>query len=386
MDGAALIWDPDLTSYYMGPAHPLDPVRLTLTAQLIEAFGFLAPADVIHPRSATEDELRLVHSLRYIEAVRHAGDWSTDFSPTMGLGTADNPIFPGMHEAAALTCGATIEGIEEVLAGRRPRTFSIAGGMHHAHRDRAAGFCVYNDAAVGIAAARRERPDLRVVYIDIDGHHGDGVEEAFASCAEVLTISTHESGDYAFPGTGFSTDIGTGAGLGFAANVPLPAYATDECFSMALDGVVAPLTRAFRPDLIVAQVGIDTHHSDPLLDLGLTIPGYRRLVRGIVGLADEACAGRLAAVGGGGYRTVDVVPPAWSWVMAELAGVELPDQVPEAWREQVRALLGRDAPESMGECDRFDSPAERVQAVLELTARRVQETRDAVFPYHGLTP
>jgi acetoin utilization protein AcuC len=386
MDGAALIWDPELTSYYMGPSHPLDPVRLSLTARLIETFGFLAPEDVIHPRSATEEELRLVHSLGYIEAVRHAGDWTTDFSPAMGLGTADNPIFPGMHEAASLTCGATIGGIEEVLAGRRTRTFSIAGGMHHAHRDRAAGFCVYNDAAVGIAAARRARPDLRVVYIDIDGHHGDGVEEAFASSADVLTISTHESGDYAFPGTGFSADIGSGEGLGFAANVPLPAYATDECFAMAFDGVVVPLVRAFRPELIVAQLGIDSHHTDPLLDLGRTMPGYRRLVRGIVGLADEVCEGRLAAVGGGGYRIVDVVPPAWTWVMAELAGAELADGIPPSWREEVRTLLGREAPESMGECDRFDSPAERAQAVVALTAERVKETRDAVFPHHGLTP
>lgn len=386
MDRAALIWDPYLASYYMGATHPLDPLRLTLTVDLIEAFGFLAPEEVIPPDGATDDELRLVHSGGYIEAVRHASDWASDFRPDMGLGTADNPIFPDMHEVAALACGGSIRGIDEVASGRRARTFSIAGGMHHAHRSRAAGFCVYNDAAVGIAVARQRRPGLKVLYVDIDGHHGDGVQEAFAGSAEVLTISIHESGLYAFPGTGFSGEIGFGPGAGFSANVPLPIQATDECFTLAFDGVVAPLARAFRPDVVVAQLGVDAHHSDPLLELGLTLPGYRSLVRGIVGLADEVCEGRLAALGGGGYRIVDVVPLAWAWVMAELAGVGLSENVPEAWRERVQARTGKEAPHSMGGDDRFDSPSERAANVLALTDEQVRETRGAVFPYHGLTP
>ncbi len=222
----------------------------------------------------------------------------------MGLGTEDNPVYPGMHDIAALTCGSTMRAIEEVLSGRQLRTFSIAGGMHHAHRSRAAGFSVYNDAAVGIAVARQKHPGLKVLYIDIDAHHGDGVQEAFAGSADVLTISIHESGLYTFPGTGFPGECGYGPGEGFAANVPLPAYATDECFSLAFDEVVVPLARAFRPDLIVAQLGVDAHHDDPQTELGLTIPGYRSLVRGIIGLADELCDGRLAALGGGGYHIV----------------------------------------------------------------------------------
>lgn len=386
MDRAALIWDPRLAAYDMGEGHPLDPARLRYTVELMEAFGLPDPADVIAPTEATEDELRLVHSGGYVEAVRHAGDWASDFRPAMGLGTADNPVFPGMHEAAALTCGATSLGIEEVLSGRRRRTFSVAGGMHHAHRSRAAGFCVYNDAAVGIAVARAARPDLKVLYIDIDAHHGDGVQEAFASSADVMTISIHESGLCLFPGTGFPTEIGYGPGEGFAANVPLPPEATDECFALAFEEVAAPLARAFRPDLIVAQLGVDAHHTDPLTELGLTIPGYRALVRGIIGLADELCEGRLTALGGGGYRVVDVVPPAWAWVMAELAGVSLPDEVPETWRASVRARLGCEPPTSMGDHDHFGAPPERVAHVLAATADAVRETRSAVFPHHGLTP
>jgi len=258
--------------------------------------------------------------------------------------------------------------------------------MHHAHRARAAGFSVYNDAAVAIAVARQENPGLRVLYLDIDAHHGDGVQEAFAGSAQVLTISIHESGLYTFPGTGFPGEIGYGPGAGFSANVPLPAYATDECFALAFDDVVAPLARAFRPDIVVAQLGADAQHSDPQTELGLTLPGYRSLVRGIVGLADELCEGRLAALGGGGYHIVDVVPLAWTWVMAELARTALPDEVPETWREHVRARLGCEPPRSMGDSDVFPSPPERAARVLELTTERVRETRAAVFPHHGLEP
>lgn len=386
MDRAALVWHPDLAAYDLGDAHPLNPLRLTLSVELMEAFGLLSPDNTLTPRQATENELLLVHSIGYVEAVRQASDWNFGFRMAMGLGTEDNPVFPGMHEIAALTCGATIRGIDEVLPGRPGRTFSIAGGMHHAHRSRAAGFSVYNDAAVGIAVARNAHPGLRVLYIDIDAHHGDGVQEAFAGTPEVLTISLHESGLYSFPGTGFPGEIGYGPGEGFSANVPLPTYATDACFALAFDDVVVPLARAFKPDVIVAQLGVDAHHSDPQTDLGLTVPGYRSLVRGIIALADELCDGRLAALGGGGYHIVDVVPLAWAWVMAELGGVELPDEVPETWRARVRARLGCEPPQSMGESDRFDSPRERDERVLALTAEQVREVRNAVFAHHGLVP
>jgi acetoin utilization protein AcuC len=194
----------------------------------------------------------------------------------------------------------------------------------------------------------------------------------------------HESGRYAFPGTGFPEEIGRAAGEGFSANVPLPPYATDACFALAFESVVVPLSRAFRPDLVVAQLGVDAHYSDPLTDLGLTLPGYRWLVRGIVSLADELCDGRLAAVGGGGYRIVEVVPPAWAWVMAELSGVRLRDEVPEAWRTRVRSRTNADPPRSMGEHDALDSPALREDSLLAMTEETIRDVRAAVFPHHGL--
>ena len=383
---AALIWDPALAAYDLGDAHPLNPLRLTLSVELMKAFGLLGPDDVIAPPPATENQLLLAHSIGYIEVVREASDWHFGTQMAMGLGTEDNPVYPGMHDIAALTCGSTITGIETVLCGERRRTFSLAGGMHHAHRSRASGFSVYNDASVGIAVARKAHPGLKVLYIDIDAHHGDGVQDAFAGTSDVLTVSIHESGLYAFPGTGFPGESGYGPGEGFSANVPLPAYATDECFVAAFDEVVVPLAEAFAPDIVVAQLGVDAHHADPQTDLGLTIPGYRSLVRRIVDLADQVCEGRLAALGGGGYHIVEVVPLAWTWVMAYLGGVELGDEVPEVWRDHVRSSLGCEPPVSMGENDRFDSPAERAQNVLELTRRRIMEVRKEVFPHHGLVP
>ncbi len=386
MTRAALVWDPALADYDLGPNHPMNPVRLKLTVELMSAYNLPAVCATIHPRMARDDEILLVHASGYVEAVRESSDWGAGLHAGMGLGTEDNPIYPGMHDIAALTCGASIAGLHDVLSGEHQRTFSIAGGMHHAHKSRAAGFSVYNDAAVAIAVARKTRPELKVLYIDIDAHHGDGVQEAFYGSADVMTVSLHETGLHAFPGTGFPAEMGYGDGLGYSVNVPMPAFATDECYRRAFDEVVVPLARAFAPDVIVAQLGADAHHADPQTDLGLTLPGYRDLVRRVVALADELCDGRLAALGGGGYHIVDVVPLAWTWVMAELLGEELDEAVPEAWRTHVCGLLEMDAPRDLGASDRYELPPEQEAAVLEETAASIAEARAVLFPVHGLEP
>lgn len=386
MERAALIWDPRLAEYDLGDGHPMNPIRLRLTVELMDALGLLAETPVLPARECSEAELLLAHTAGYIEAVRHAGDWMSDFRPQMGLGTDDNPVYPGMHEIASLTCGATCIAIEEVLAGRVRRAFSVAGGMHHAHRQRAAGFSVYNDAAVGIHCAREARPGLKVLYLDVDAHHGDGVQEMFASSPDVLTISIHQTGVHTFPGTGFPGEVGYEAGTGFSANVPMPRFATDDCFELAFEQVVEPLARAFAPDIIVAQFGCDAHHSDPQTDLGMTLGGFRSLVRRTIHLADEVCDGRLAALGGGGYHLVQVVPLAWTALFAELLEHPIPDGVPESWRVLARALAGHgyEPPRSMGSTDRFALPAEQHAEVLAETRTAIREAREAVFPAHGL--
>ncbi len=384
MHRTALVWDPYLASYDLGDAHPLDPIRLSLTVELIDALGLLAEGNVIKPREARESELLRVHASGYIEAVRHAGDWASDFSPRMGLGTDDNPVFPGLHEHAAMACGSTLVALERVLSGEFERVFSIAGGLHHAHRARAAGFSVYNDAAVAIANAIDADPDLKVLYVDLDAHHGDGVQEAFASSSSVLTASIHQSGLFVFPGTGFPGEIGYDAGVGYSANVPMPVHATDECFAHAFDEVVAPLARAFAPDVIVAQLGVDAHWADPQTDLGMTLPGYRAMVRRVIALANELCDGRMVALGGGGYHVLETVPRAWAWVFAELAGVEISDEVPEAWREHLRVVIGHEAPKDMGASDTFAIAEDVERLALAETADSIRQARSALFAHHGL--
>lgn len=381
---ASLVWGPQLAAQELEKGHPLDPKRLKLTVELITQLGFLTAEQVVEPCMANDDELRLVHANGYIEAVQEASDWGAGLHPGVGLGTEDNPIFPGMHDAAALVCGSSITALERVMSGASLRSFSIAGGMHHAHKGRAAGFSVYNDCAVAIEVARTRRPGLRVLYIDIDGHHGDGVQEAFYSTSEVMTISLHESGLYVFPGTGFPSEYGLGEGEGYSVNVPLPQNANDQCYARVFGDVVVPLSRAFAPDVIVAQLGVDAHYADPLTNLGLTLPGYRHLVRGIIALADDLCDGRLAALGGGGYQAVLTVPRAWAWVMAELEGAETPEALPEAWRQYVRDTTGVEPPANFGGDDAHEWPSDVAATAMEATERVIDEVRGHILPFHGL--
>lgn len=384
MPKAALIYDPALAEYDLGDGHPMDPLRLRLTVDLMEAYGLLDSIDVIPPKAATIGELSRVHAIGYIEAVQLSSDWGAGIHGNFGLGTDDNPIFPDMHNHAALVAGASALGLEEVVSGRREKTFAIAGGMHHAHRGRAGGFSVYNDASVAIAAAQAAHPGLKVLYLDVDAHHGDGVQSSFAGSADVLTLSIHGSGLYSFPGTGFAMESGYGAGEGHTVNVPLPLGATDECVAAVFEEIVRPVTAAFRPDVIVAQLGVDAHYADPQAQLRTTLPGYRHIVRETIALAEKHCHGRLAALGGGGYHVVEIVPRAWTWVMAELAGVELPEALPESWRQQARELTGEEPPATLGADDAIDIPAEEVERLLAETHEAIAEVKAHVFSHQGI--
>ncbi len=236
-----------------------------------------------------------------------------------------------MHAVSALIAGGTIRALDGVLGGEFRRAFNPAGGLHHAHRDRAAGFCVYNDCAIAIARATARQPGLRVAYVDIDAHHGDGVQEAFYARDDVLTISLHESGRYLYPGTGASGDIGEGIGRGYAVNVPLPPYAGSAEYQLAFDRVVEPALRAFGPDAIVAQLGADSYRADPLTHLDMTVAGHAGLVTRLAAISDELCEGRLVATGGGGYEAFSATPRMWACAMAVLLGVEPPAELPAEW-------------------------------------------------------
>lgn len=342
-----IVHDATLDAYDLAPWHPLRPERVTLTLDLIAAYGLIATDDdlvsdgfaLLPPRPVERATLLLAHDEAYIAAVEQASA-DPDAPVGHGIGTGDNPAFSGMHEAAARVAGATCTALDHVLSGHATRAFAPAGGLHHAHRDRAAGFCVYNDAAIAIARALLERPHLRIAYVDIDAHHADGVQEAFYDEPRVLTVSIHEDGRYIFPGTGSYRERGAGDGLGATINVPLPPYAGPGSYRLVMSEVVAPLVHSFAPDVIITQNGADAHWSDPLTSLGMTVPGYEMLFTRLSELADDVCGGRLVALGGGGYSWLTVAPRVWTLLAVSLLRLDLPDEIPAVWQDRVRTLGG----------------------------------------------
>jgi acetoin utilization protein AcuC len=373
----ALVWDDALAEYRFTPEHPLDPHRLQLTIGLIDALRLIdgTTQRVVPARSATIEELAAAHAREYISAVQHAADGTSSASSLQrfGLGTADVPIVAGMHEAAAHICGATLRAAELVMSGEYTRAFNIAGGLHHARHAEASGFCIYNDLAVAIRWLQREH-SARVMYIDIDAHHGDGVQWIFYEDPDVLTLSFHESGAFLYPGTGFIDEHGEGEGFGYSMNVPFDPHTDDVSFLHAVKSLVPDAARAFGPDVIVLQAGCDAHVLDPLTHLRCTTTLYEEAMRCISDVADDLCNGRIIATGGGGYAIHTVVPRAWTLVWAALCGIDAPDDIPSEWRARVGAETSQRIPDKLR--DRADDfPRTQHSIDAELTNAR---TLDAV--------
>ncbi len=381
----ALVWDEALAAYDFGDGHPLAPVRVELTVDLIREVGLLDRPGVVEVKPGAYDETDLLrlHRKDFVEAVRRVSadpgiraDW------THGLGPGDNPIFGGMHEASMGVCAASREAARLVWTGEAVHAFNPAGGLHHAMPDRAAGFCVYNDPAVAIDWLLENGAE-RVCYVDVDVHHGDGVEVMFADDPRVLTISLHESGRFLFPGTGASEDIGGPGALGSAANLPLHPGTTGAVWLDAFDQVVDPLVRAFAPDVLVTQLGCDTHATDPLAHLALTVDAFEQIVGRLHVLAHEAADGRWIATGGGGYQLVSVVPRAWTMAFAEMTGGSLPVDVPMPWQERAGARTGRRPPTAFtdGVVDVSDHLVGKARKAAD---EAVDGLRRLVLPRHGV--
>jgi acetoin utilization protein AcuC len=314
----AFVWDDALASYRFSEHHPLNPRRLELTVARMRELELLSGQGtrVVPPRTATEVELETVHAREYIEAVKRGVPNSR-----YGLGTEDVPAVKGMHEAASTIVGATLVAAELVMSGQVNRAMNISGGLHHAHRVQASGFCIYNDLAVAIKFMQREH-HARVMYIDYDAHHGDGVQWIFYDDPDVLTVSYHESGAFIYPGTGFVDELGEGDGYGYSVNVPLDPRTDDDSFIHVFKALVPKLADAFKPDVIVLQNGCDGHWLDPLTHLQCTTRTFDEVVRTVCEIADRHCQGRIVATGGGGYAIEAVVPRAWTIVWSLLRGLE----------------------------------------------------------------
>lgn len=397
---SAVVWEDAVADYDFGPDHPMSPVRLELTAALSRDLGLLERPGVrlLGAPVATDEQLGTVHDPEFVRIVQEASDLATrparERLAPYGFGGDDTPVFDGIHAASARLVGGTLGAVDALLDGTVTRAVNFTGGMHHARAAQAAGFCVYNDAAIGILRAL-DRGERRIVYVDLDVHHGDGVERALWDEPRAVTISLHETGERLFPGTGFVQDTGGPAAPGSAINVPLPERIDADGWLRAIDAVVEPLVRAIGPSLLVTQHGCDTHRDDPLADLCVTLEGQRAAMLRMRALADELCEGRWLALGGGGYSVADVVPRSWTHLVAIVTGQELDPglDLPEEYRtlmlrlarerglpnpERVRRLGDgvplRPRPWSAG----FD-PADPLD-------RAIQAARRSAFPGWGLDP
>jgi acetoin utilization protein AcuC len=382
-DSVCVVWDPSLAAYDFGPGHPLAPVRVELTMALAEALGVLSGTNITMCTAdpAPDELLELVHTRPYLDAVKVAlpdGQY--------GLGTTDVPVFSRMHEASAHVVGATLEAARAVRSGKAQHAVSIAGGLHHAMPAAASGFCVYNDVAVAIAWLL-EQGVSRIAYVDVDVHHGDGVQAAFYDDPRVLTVSIHETGRILFPGSGFPDEVGEGAAAGSAVNIALPSGTGDVAWLRAFHAIVPPVLRAFEPEIIVSQHGCDSHLQDPLADLALTIDGQHASYSAIHAMAHELCEGRWVATGGGGYALAEVVPRAWTRLLAEVAGAPLDPEsaTPESWRALVRERLRCEAPTRMTDGgETAFVPWENGHDPADPVDRAILATVKATFPLHGI--
>jgi acetoin utilization protein AcuC len=373
----ALVHSDDYVRFDYGAEHPLRMERLALTWRLMEAYGLtrLPGVRVEAPAPASEEALRAFHVDEYLAVLKAANSGVAPLAVVCryGLGPGDNPLFPGLWDAARLVAGGSLLAARLVADGHADRAFHFAGGLHHAMPDRASGFCYVNDAVLAILHLRAR--GLRVAYVDIDAHHGDGVQAAFYADPGVLTISIHERGDRLFPGTGFVEEVGEGDGHGFSVNLPLDVLTDASVYLPAFEAVVPPLLRAFAPDVVVAQLGIDSHRTDPLTHLALDVQGFTRAVQRIVELAP-----RLVALGGGGYDLGNVAR-AWTAAWAVMNAVDLPAEIPPAFHEHARwyRVQARTL---------WDPPAEmdddRRQRMRDYAERQIEAIQRVVFPIHGL--
>lgn len=321
MSDAKFIYSKDLLQYKFSDEHPFNHVRVQLTYDLLKKANLLHEEDILSPRMATEDEIALVHDPEFIQAVKasRTGLYSSERLEGFGLGTEDTPIFPNMHEATALIVGATLTACDVVMGNTVSHAANLAGGLHHGLRGKASGFCIYNDCSIAIEYMKRKY-GARVLYIDTDAHHGDGIQWSFYDDPDVCTLSIHETGRYLFPGTGHVNERGHGNGYGFNFNIPLDAFTEDESWQDIYIAAMEQVFNYFKPDVVITQNGADSHFYDPLTHLSLTMDSYRLIPKVAHELVHHYCDGRWIALGGGGYDIWRTVPRAWAMVWAEMSG------------------------------------------------------------------
>ncbi len=368
-----------LLKYEFNKDHPLKPDRLRFTYWLSKQLGLLDDVEILEPILPTQKELEMFHTVEFIDAV-HSVDSSQDPMYRFGLGTMDNPLFPDIYDAAARYVGATLTAAKQFVNGAT-RAFCISGGLHHAQRSEASGFCIFNDIVIAIKWIQKQRP-CKVFYFDFDAHHADGVQNAFYKSNRVLTISIHQDGRTLFPGTGRVYELGAGDGLGYSVNVPLSPGAGSPELIRVFEEVAVPLFDSFKPDLLVTQLGVDGHFLDPLANLAYTSHGFETVLQGLKSMAKKCRMGWLA-LGGGGYHPINVAR-LWTLFLAIMLDRDVPEEIPSSFLNRAAEQGYPPHPTTFRDVDeRIVSvvPQEHISASLDRTLGRI---REEIFPYHGL--
>lgn len=378
-DHSSFVFSEELLKYKFSNHHPFNQFRLKLTVDLLKKIDALEEKQVIPPRMATEEELSLIHDPSYIDAVKKAGhgQLTQEIAENYGLGTEDTPIFSNMHEASALLVGGTLTAVDEVMTGKVLHSLNLSGGLHHGFRGKASGFCIYNDSSVAIKYLQKKY-NSRVLYVDTDAHHGDGVQWSFYDDPNVCTLSIHETGRYLFPGTGNINERGQGKGYGYSFNIPVDAFTEDESWLYAYSQSIKEVAEYFKPDVILTQNGADSHYYDPLTHLSATMKIYREIPKLAHKIAHQYCKGKWIAVGGGGYDIWRVVPRAWALIWLEMTensncyGI-LPNDWINYWQKESPVEL----PKEWDDPDDLYAPIPRK---AEITEKNLITLEKALYP------
>ncbi|MGD6855588.1 acetoin utilization protein AcuC [Bacillus infantis] len=378
------IFSEELLNYKFNPQHPFNQLRLKLTLDLLQQAGAIDAGSIIPPRPASDEEICLIHDPNYVQAVKLAGQGKlpAEMAESYGIGTEDTPIFADMHEASSLLVGGSLTAADYVMEGKAQHALHLGGGLHHGFRGKASGFCIYNDSSVAIKYLQ-EKYKARVLYIDTDAHHGDGVQWAFYDDPDVCTLSIHETGRYLFPGTGNVNERGQGKGYGYSFNIPVDAFTEDESWLQAYRDSVREIADFFRPDVIVTQNGADSHYLDPLTHLSATMKIYREIPKLAHEIAHQYCDGRWIAVGGGGYDIWRVVPRAWALIWMEMTGnSNCYGRLPEGWIKNWKDQAPVELPEEWDDPDNLYPPIPRKP---EITEKNANTAAKALYPIRNKT-
>jgi len=371
-----LIYHPDYKKYDLGQDHPFDPRRAEMVLDLLKELGCLK--QIVKPEKLIPQDLYEIHDKDYVNAIESVSDGKT--IPNIedyGLGTLDNPVVPGMAEGARLQAGGTVLGAELLIQNKANKVLQMGGGFHHARKNTAEGFCIYSDLALAIKKMINQ--GWHVVYLDLDVHHGDGVQEIFYSEENVMTISLHESGEYLFPGTGWIYELGKGMGRSLKLNIPLEPFTEGSSYLEVFNGVVAPALSWFKPDALVVQTGADAHFSDPLADLMLNTQDFEKIYRKVIELGNRYCQRRILFTFGGGY-SLTATPRIWAILYFLLFNLELPVELPENWRKRWGEKIGKQLPRFLHDPNPAFAPIPKKDEITIHNRELIQRILDIVAP------